>query len=133
VSWLLDVNVILASRWRSHPEHASVKAWLESVDRFHTCPIAELGFVRISMNPAYGASWDESQAALRKLRSRSGFCFLPDDVDGTAAPESTWKKTTDAHLIALAARHQLQLATLDMELVSESWAAGIAVNPLADL
>lgn len=41
-----------------------------------------------------------------------------------------FKDTTDAHLVRLAARHHLKLATLDMALVSKSWAAGIAENPL---
>jgi len=29
--WLLDVNVILASRWRTHAERLSTKAWVDSV------------------------------------------------------------------------------------------------------
>jgi len=40
------------------------------------------------------------------------------------------KDTTDAHLVSLAARHHLKLATLDMALVSKPWAAGVAFNPL---
>jgi predicted nucleic acid-binding protein len=38
--------------------------------------------------------------------------------------------TTDAHLVTLAKRHGLQLATLDATLLAKPWAAGIAENPL---
>lgn len=42
--------------------------------------------------------------------------FLPDDLSSTQ-PFPTWcknaKHTTDAHLLALAEKHHLQLATLD--------------------
>jgi hypothetical protein len=81
VSWLLDVNFILASRWITHPD-------------------------------------------------RPGYRFLADDVDGTASPQTGFKETTDAHLIALAKRHNLKLATLDRVSIAKPWAIGIASNPL---
>jgi predicted nucleic acid-binding protein len=40
------------------------------------------------------------------------------------------KDTTDAHLVTLAKRHGLKLATLDDGLIGKPWAAGIAENPL---
>ena len=104
--------------------------WMDSADRFHTCPITELGFIRISLGKAYGASWDQTQETLSKLHARSGFQFLPDEVDGLALPETGSNDTMDAHLVILAKRHGLKLATLDMALTTKAWAAGIAVNPL---
>jgi hypothetical protein len=133
VSWLLDVNLILASRWATHPDHPAAKAWIDSVDKFYTTAITELGFVRISLSPAYQATWGETQAALMKLRARSGHQFLVDDVDGAALPETGSRETTDAHLVTLAKRHGLKLATLDEVLVGKPWAAGIAENPLRRL
>jgi predicted nucleic acid-binding protein len=130
MNWLLDVNLILASRWTTHANHSDAKAWIDSVDAFHTCAIGELGFVRISLSGAYGASWEETQETLKKLHARPGHQFLADDVDGTASPKTGSKNTTDAHLIALAKRHGLKLATLDGDLISQPWAAGIAENPL---
>ena len=38
--------------------------------------------------------------------------------------------TTDAHLVILAKRHGLKLATLDGTLIAKPWAAGVAENPL---
>ena len=130
MSWLLDVNLILASRWTTHPDHLAAKAWIDSADKFYTTAIVELGFVRISLSGAYLANWDETQEALKKLHGRPGHQFLADDVDGTASPETGSKDTTDAHLVTLAKRHGLKLATLDGTLITKPWAAGIADNPL---
>ena len=130
MSWLLDVNLILASRWTTHPDHLAAKAWIDSVDRFCTTAIVELGFVRISLSGAYRASWDETQETLKKLHGRPEFQFLVDDVDGTAPPETGSKDTTDAHLVTLAKHHGLKLATLDGTLIAKPWAAGVAANPL---
>lgn len=130
MNWLLDVNFVLASRWTTHPDHQAAKAWLDSVGGFHTCAISELGFVRISLSNAYGATWKEVQESLKKLHARKGHQFLPDDVKGTDAPETGSKDTTDAYLIALARQHGLKLATLDSTLAAKPWAAGVAENPL---
>jgi len=131
MSWLLDVNLILASRWTTHPDHPAAKAWIDSVDKFYTTAITELGFVRISLSIAYRATWDETQETLEKLHGRPGYQFLADDVDGTASPETGAKDTTDAHLVTLAKRHDLKLATLDATLIGKPWAVGVAENPLA--
>ena len=130
MSWLLDVNLILASRWTTHPDHSAAKAWINALDKFYTTAITELGFVRISLSAAYLATWDEAQETLKKLHARSGHQFLADDVDGRAAPETGSKDTTDAHLVTLAKRHGMKLATLDEALIGKPWAAGIAENPL---
>jgi predicted nucleic acid-binding protein len=130
VSWLLDVNLILASRWTTHAQHLTAKAWVDSVGEFHTCAIAELGFIRISLSSAYQATWDEVQESLAKLHARRGYRFLVDDVDGAASPETLSKDTTDAHLVTLAARHGLKLATLDAGLIAKPWAMGVAENPI---
>ncbi len=130
MSWLLDVNLILASRWTTHSHHLAARAWIESVVEFHTCSISELGFVRISLSTAYQATWHEVRETLEKLHARPGYQFLTDDVDGTASPETLSRDTTDAHLVTLAKRHGLKLATLDETLIAKPWAAGIAANPL---
>ncbi len=130
MNWLLDVNLILASRWTTHPDHPAAKAWIASVDKFYTTAITELGFVRISLSAAYQATWDKTQETLEKLHARLGHQFLSDDVDGTSSPETGSKDTTDAHLVTLAKRHGLKLATLDGDLIDKPWAAGIAENPL---
>ena len=130
MSWLLDVNLILASRWTTHSDHLAAKAWIDSAGEFYTCAITELGFLRISLSAAYQATWNESQEALEKLHARPGHRFLSDNVDGAASPETSSKDTTDAHLVTLAKQHGLKLATLDATLMAKPWAAGVAENPL---
>jgi uncharacterized protein len=130
MSWLLDVNLILATRWSTHPEHVEAAAWLDSVEEFYTSPITELGFLRVSLSPGYAATWEAVAESLEKLRERSSFRFLADDAEAAASPQTSYKDTTDAHLVVLARRHGLKLATLDRSLVAKPWAAGVAVNPL---
>jgi len=131
MSWLIDVNVLLASRWETHPDHARVRAWLDGVSEFHTTPIVELGFLRVSLSPAYSATWRDAHRSLASLLARPSHRFLPDDLSATASPETGYKDSTDAHLIRLAELHGLKLATLDMGLIAKSWAQSIAINPIA--
>lgn len=130
MSWLLDVNMVLASRWTTHSDHVAARTWIDSLDEFYTCAISELGFLRISLSAAYQATWSEAQEALGKLHARPGHRFLADNVDGAESPETSSKDTTDAHLVILAKRHGLKLATLDRPLVAKPWAVGVAENPL---
>ena len=58
--------------------------------------------------------------------------FLADDLTATDSPESSYKDTTDAHLVRLAVHHGLKLATLDMALLAKPWASGLAFNPILE-
>jgi len=53
---LLDVNVILAAAWDTHPDHVAVRSCLTSCPEFYTCRITELGFIRVNMSPADAAA-----------------------------------------------------------------------------
>jgi toxin-antitoxin system PIN domain toxin len=130
MSWLIDVNILLASRWKTHADHEAVREWLDAQPEFHTTPIVELGFMRVSLSPAYSATWKDAHRSLTSLLSRPEHRFLPDDVSATESPESGYKDTRDAHLTILARRHGLILVTLDESLISKHWARGIAFNPL---
>ncbi|MGH9928513.1 MAG: hypothetical protein ACREA9_04690 [Pyrinomonadaceae bacterium] len=53
-------------------------------------------------------------------------------MDAASLPVlASYKEITDAHLVILARRHGLKLATLDLALIGKPWAAGVAENPLA--
>ncbi|MSU25549.1 MAG: PIN domain-containing protein [Opitutus sp.] len=120
MTYLADVNVLLALAWSHHPHHDRVRVWwagLGQGEAFATCAITELGFVRISLQPAF-ASADIGQAklALAQLRAaRPGHVFLADTVGADALPPwvKTAQQTSDGHLAALAAAHGAKLATLD--------------------
>ena len=47
---LLDVNVLLAAVWEEHPLHTRAFKWLNGKS-IALCPLAELGFIRISTHP----------------------------------------------------------------------------------
>jgi len=128
---LLDVNVLLACGWKSHADHSTLLGWLLQVNDWATCPITESGFMRISMTTAYQATFDNARKSLATLRALRGHRFLSDDVEAALLPVLTsYKDTTDAHLVTLAKRHGLKLATLDGTLIAKPWAVGVAENPL---
>ena len=130
--WLLDVNVLLGCGWKSHAHNPALLSWLIQVNDWATCPLTESGFMRISMTSAYRATFHDARKSLSTLRALPGHRFLSDDVDAALLPVlSSYKDTTDAHLVTLAKRHGLKLATLDASLIAKSWAAGVAENPLA--
>jgi DNA-binding SARP family transcriptional activator len=82
------------------------------------------------MTAAYRASFEDARKSLATLRALPGHRFLVDDVDAAALPVLTnYRQTTDAHLLILAKKHGLKLATLDATLIAQSWATGTAANP----
>ncbi len=131
MSYLLDVNFLLACGWRSHAQHAAARAWLERQSEFATNPISELGFLRVSMSPGYRASFVDAQTALAAITDQERCRFLGADLAADQIPVVTHHSDiTDAYLVAAARKEGLKLATLDNELCSKSWASGIAENPL---
>jgi predicted nucleic acid-binding protein len=129
--WLLDVNVLLGCGWKSHADHPALLGWLLQIDDWATCPLTESGFIRISMTTAYQAAFEDARKSLATLRALRGHRFLSDDVDAALLPVlSSYKDTTDAHLVTPAKRHGLKLATLDGALLAKTWATGVAENPL---
>ncbi len=131
MSYLLDVNMLLACGWGSHRQHAKVAAWIARQPLFYTCAIVELGFVRVSMSPAYQASFVDAQTALASITQMKSARFLMDDLHVSAIPVVTsYSDTTDAYLVGLARKHAVTLATLDDILCKRAWAASSAVNPI---
>jgi uncharacterized protein len=131
VSHLLDVNLLLACAWSGHADHVRANRWLNSTTAFATAPIIQMGFLRVSMSTAYGASFADARTALAAIVQLKSHRFLTDATQADSLPAlSTSKDVTDAHLVRLAANHSLKLATLDGDLAKKAWAAGIAKNPL---
>ena len=131
MSHLLDMNLLLACAWRSHAEHARARTWLEKQKSFATCPISQLGFLRVSPGPGYRASFADALAALQDITSRQGAAFIADTLAAEKiAAVTSHADATDAYLVALAKAHKLKLATLDAPLRAKAWAKGIAESPL---
>ena len=131
MSHLLDVSFLLACGWDSHPRHKACRAWLERQPEFYTCPITELGFIRVSMTPAFRTAFDDAKAALENITNRKGARFLPEDLDtrGLSGLVSHGE-VTDGYLVALSKKNGLKLATLDESLCRKAWAKGLAENPV---
>lgn len=121
MTWLLDVNVLIAALVAAHEHHDRVSSWLAALpaaDRLATCSITELGFVRVlHQAPHLRVPVRESVRLLTRFRAnrRRVVVRLPDDHGASDLPQ--WVKAsrqiTDGHLAGLAVRHGACLATLD--------------------
>ncbi len=129
---LLDVSLLIACAWSTHDQHAAANRWLDAQKLFTTCPGTQMGFLRVSMSAAYGATFDEANTALNAILALSSHRFVADDTVADKLPRSLSSRhdVTDAHFVTLASRHGLQLATLDNTLCEKAWAKGVALNPL---
>jgi len=122
--YLLDVNALVALGFLNHEFHGRVVRWLQSSGsaQLASCPITELGFVRVlSQTAAYGFTVAQARILLLRLK-RVGvapLAFIPDSHDVSHLP--AWvkapKQITDGHLSQLAAAHGAVLATLDENIV----------------
>jgi predicted nucleic acid-binding protein len=83
------------------------------------------------MSPAYGASFTSARHALAEILSVPAHEFLIDDTTVAALPSVESRDyVTDAHVVALASRYAVKLATLDERLCRVPWAANVAFLPL---
>jgi hypothetical protein len=89
--YLLDTNLLIALAWPQHIHHAQAHAWFGKTGHqaWATCPITQLGFVRISSNAK----------------------IIPAAVASLALVG--YRQITDAYVVALAQYHKGALATFD--------------------
>jgi uncharacterized protein len=120
MTYLLDVNALVALALLEHDLHERVTDWMRSQPglRLATCSITELGFVRVlAQASAYGLSVAQARAVLTEMKQTSSpaFVFINDDHDVSQLPGwvKTPKQTTDGHLAKLATSKGAVLATLD--------------------
>ena len=124
MTFLLDLNLLLALAWPSHVHHNLAHGWFESEDspRWATCPLTQLGFIRLSSNPSFTTDSVTPGAALDILgamMARDDHEFWPDDLDCVATRFSVGlrisghRQVTDAYLFSLARARSGCLATLD--------------------
>jgi toxin-antitoxin system PIN domain toxin len=120
VTRLLDVNLLMALLWENHEYHAQARLWFKGVSAFATCPVAQLGFARVSSHPllGYGLTPELAFGVLRQFIADPRHEFIPDDLSCADRVVRTELMTganqiTDRYLVALARQHGFSLATLD--------------------
>jgi toxin-antitoxin system PIN domain toxin len=120
VTYLLDVNALLALAHAAHVHHERVARWVAALSSDHvlaTCSITELGFVRIAPQARLSPHVNAARELLAQLRAstRPPFLRLTDDLGSDSLPSwaDTPASTTDGHLSALAERRNARLVTLD--------------------
>jgi predicted nucleic acid-binding protein len=114
---LLDVNLLIAGIVQTHSQHAKARDWL-SGKNIVLCPIAELGFLRISTNhkSAIGLTMDEAREALGRFASERKAERIPDDLPALDSHPRSSDQVTDHYFADLAAKHGLKLATFDTQI-----------------
>ncbi|MGA9449864.1 MAG: hypothetical protein WBW41_00820 [Verrucomicrobiia bacterium] len=96
-----------------HEHHQRVIRWQKGKS-LAVCLITEPGFLRISTQPAFGATMAEARELLSFWHRKVQPHFVPCDLKilgGAPAPASG--RTTDFYLASLADKHGMNWATLD--------------------
>jgi uncharacterized protein len=126
---LVDVNVLVALGWESHPFHTLVAERMErQLGPWFTCALTQLGFIRLSANPAVTKAVVTASQAARLLAqiTRDQYHQFASElipVQGSAATAAFDRvlgsqQVTDAYLLAMAAQHGACFLTLDTRLTA---------------
>jgi toxin-antitoxin system PIN domain toxin len=129
---LLDTNVLLALAWPNHQHHAQAHAWFAAQAKkgWATCAFTQLGFIRLSSNPAYTAnavSPHEAATLLRRWTRLKGHHFWSSPVADNPAIYARalgHQQVNDAWLVEVARRNSGRLVTLDTRLPVHSLEPG---------
>ena len=125
---LLDVNVLIALLDANHIFHQRVHEWWAKNEHlgWASCPISENGLVRIMTNASYPRqkrlSVLEVLTNLRAFAANTNHEFWAEDISLRDSkifdPERILSGThlADIYLLAIAARNQGTLATLDQNI-----------------
>lgn len=136
MTYLLDVNVLIALIDPIAVHHMEAQNWFASVGRhaWATCPLTENGVIRIVGNPRYPNSPGSPKfvAELLDLFTQTpGHEFWPDDISLLDRSKFDFdyllnaSQVTGSYLLALAMAHGGKLATLDRRLLTGAVRNGI--------
>jgi uncharacterized protein len=131
MTYLLDVNVLIALMDPYHIRNGAALSWFSAVGKhaWATCPMTENAILRIVGHPSY-PNWFGNPPVVAELFSTflnlPGHTFWPDDVSLLDRKKvdvgrlATAGQVTDSYLLALAIAHGGQLATLDRRLIPDA-------------
>ena len=137
MTYLLDVNVLIAALDKDHEFHDLVQDWFarEHSEGWATCPITENGLIRIFGHSQYPKGPRSPLLAAQLLAAmieQGSHEFWPDAISLLHAPGvqlagvSSVKRVTDTYLLALAVAGGGKLATLDRRLSPDAVHGGAA-------
>ena len=118
----MDINVLLALTWTFHVHHSACHAWFARARTagFCTCPLTQIGLVRLSSNPAFTKKAVPPMEALAMLgditrlpEHRFWPADLPPEQAFRGAGINSHHQVTDAYLLGLAKARGGIFATLD--------------------
>jgi uncharacterized protein len=124
LTYLLDVNILIALLDEAHAFHAKASEWFldGGRDSWATCPITENGLIRVMSNPRYG-NWGSGPhdilALFTELRRSGRHEFWPDAISLSDPKIFNLRQTqnaksiTDIYLLGLAMTKNAKLATYD--------------------
>jgi toxin-antitoxin system PIN domain toxin len=124
VTFLLDVNVLMAITWPSHVAHGKAQSWFIETGKagWVTSPATESGFIRLSSNPLVVSDVvapNTCAAVLESLKQIGTYRFVADEVSlagelaRSEVPLTGHRQVSDAHLAIVAHVHNCVFATLD--------------------
>jgi hypothetical protein len=127
--YLLDTNLLIALLWPSHERHDLALKWFtrHRAKGWATCPVTQVGFVRILSNPAFSRDAVQPREAIHVLSANTAardHTFWPDELPVAEAVAFTGvrlmghQQVTDAYLLGLAIRRGGVLATLDQRIAA---------------
>ena len=131
MTFLLDVNVLIALVDSDHVHHETAHQWFltEGQHAWATCPLTENGVLRIVGDPRYPNSPGSPQIVaplVKQLQHTRGHAFWSDDISLLSqvdiVPECLLhsRYITDTYLLALAKAHNGTLRTFDRHLTTEA-------------
>ncbi len=127
--YLLDVNLLMALFWTNHDQHEQASDWFQSHSRYGwaTCPLTQVGFVRISSNPRVFPDAPSPLKAIEILNANinhRSHHFWKEEISlqrSVALFSNLFtghQQTTDAYLFGLAIHKRGVLATFDSGIAS---------------
>ncbi len=125
---LLDVNVLLALAWPNHQFHHRARTWFRNYgdQGWASCAITQLGFIRLSSNPAFTANAktpNDAQRLMQYLSEHSAHRYIAE-LPAISEFAAHWKRvagfrqTTDAYLACVAMYHGTKLLTFDTRIAT---------------
>jgi toxin-antitoxin system PIN domain toxin len=128
MTFLLDVNVLIALIDPAHIQHDAAHEWFAAHQQsWATCPLTENGVLRIVGHARYPNTPGTPSAVaplMAGLRALPGHVYWPDDISLLDTERFDMARllssgqVTDSYLLGLALAHGGQLATFDRRLVT---------------